>query len=91
MDLSNYSLFGDTRNSSAIPANMLSANAEGEIDWGSVLAGGIRGAAQGAIRAQVNEKYADGQLVGPYNPPIQPRSNTTLLLVAVVAFLLLKS
>jgi hypothetical protein len=90
MDLANYSLFGDQQNNSAIPANLLSTNAEGEIDWGAVLAGGIRGAAQGAIRAQVNEKYADGQLVNPY-PQNQSRNNTNLLLIGLVIFLLVKA
>ena len=42
------------------------------------------------MRAQVEEKYRDGQLVGQY-PPIQSRNNTNLLLIGLVIFLLVKA
>jgi hypothetical protein len=91
MDLSVYSLYGDQANTSAIPQSMLNSNADGTTDWGAVLAQGIRGAAQGAIRASVNEKYASGQLVAPYGTTGQAFTGNNLLLIAVVAFFLLKS
>jgi hypothetical protein len=69
-------------------ANMVNpAQASGETDWNAILANGIRGAAQGAIQAQVNGAYASGQLV---NPAAQGRSNMTgLILLAGLAYLVM--
>jgi hypothetical protein len=70
----------------ATMVNPMQAN--GETDWGAILANGIRGAAQGAIAAQVNGAYASGQLMQP-TAYQQPRSNglTGLLLVGAVLYM----
>jgi len=75
-------------------ANMVNPmQANGETDWGAILANGIRGAAQGAIGAQVNGAYASGQLV-----PYQPTYNTSsasglngLILLAGLAYFVMSA
>ncbi len=81
----------DVRNTSLIPANIMSATAEGGYDWNAILSNGIRGAAQGAILASVGERFESGQLRAPPVPPgARPMSMQTLLLIAVVAYVVLK-
>jgi hypothetical protein len=85
-------LYGTNNNYSAIPANMMNASAADEFDWGAVVTNGIKGAAYNAIGQLVNGAYASGQLQAPVNyQPVQaPMSTTTLLLLGVGAYLLLK-
>lgn len=85
-------LFGPGGNTSAINAAMMNSSA-GEMDWGAVLANGIRGATQGAIAGLVAEKYASGQLVNPANAQsyYAPQNNMLmLLLVAGGVYMLAK-
>lgn len=90
MDLQQQALYGNPVAAyNTLGANMVNpVKANGETDWGAILANGIRGAAQGAIGAQVSGAYASGQLV-----PYQPTYNTTsanglngLILLAGLAF-----
>jgi hypothetical protein len=83
-------LYGTDNNYSAIPANMMNASAEDEFDWGAVVTNGIKGAAYNAIGQLVNGAYASGQLqqAVPYQPAQAPMQTTTLLMLAVGAFLL---
>lgn len=86
--------YGDAANTSAIPANMMNQfAADGGADWNSIIANGIRGAAQAGIAAMVNEKYADGQLK-PLPTAAAPAGalsgETGLIVLAVIAYLLLK-
>lgn len=64
--------------------------ANGDTDWNAILANGIRGAAQGAIAAQVQGAYASGQLVQPtaYHQASASSLNG-LLLLAGLAFLVM--
>jgi hypothetical protein len=91
MDLANYSLFGDVQNTSAIPASVMSVNADGDTDWNAVLASGIRGAAQAAIAASVGQKFADGQLVAQAQQKAQSDQMRNLLIMGVIAYLVLHS
>lgn len=64
--------------------------ANGDTDWNAILANGIRGAAQGAIMAQVQGAYASGQLMPPpsdYRPTASGLNG--LLLIAVAAFFIM--
>lgn len=87
-------LYGPGPNLSAINAQMLNpAYAQGETDWGAVMANGIRGATQGAIAGLVAEKYASGQLVSPNNPQALalPQNNMLMwLLVGGAVYMLAK-
>ena len=87
-------VFGD-RNYSAIPANMMNACADNEIDWGAVVTNGIKGAAVNAIQTMVGGAYASGQLQAPaqYAPApagISPQT-MQLLLFGGIAWLLFGS
>lgn len=84
-------IFGSQANTSAIPADLLNVNANGETDWNSVIANGIRGAAQGAISALVGEKFQSGQLRDPATVQVTA-SNKMIqwLLIGGVAYLVLK-
>jgi len=92
MDLQQNALYG----SPVAAYNQLGANmvnpvkANGETDWGAILANGIRGAAQGAIGAQVNGAYASGQLVAPVGYQQTSASGLNgLILLAGLAFLVM--
>lgn len=64
-DLTTVALWGPDANAyGTLGAQMVNpVSASGDTDWGAILTNGIRGAAQGAIAAQVNGAYASGQLV----------------------------
>lgn len=86
-------IFGDSYNTSQIPANMLSYTAQNDIDWNAVLSGGIRGAAQGAMSQLVGEKFYSGQLRDPNAVGIQAGASgnlTMLIVIGGLALLLLK-
>lgn len=96
MELQQNAIYG----TSVAAYNQLGANmvnpmqANGDTDWGAILANGIRGAAQGAIAAQVNGAYASGQLVAPYTPTYNTTSAgglNGLILLAALAFFVLKA
>lgn len=92
-DYATAAIYGDTPNNSQIPADMLNSGAAGdETDWGAVLAGGIRGAAQAAISASVGAKFADGQLVTASTATARAKAAQarTWLVIAVVAYLALR-
>lgn len=95
MDLQQNAIYGNPVAAyNNLGANMVNpTKANGDTDWSAILANGIRGAAQGAIAAQVNGAYASGQLV-----PYQPTYNTTsanglngLILLGVLAFFVMGS
>ncbi len=95
MDLQQNALYGNPVAAyNTIGAGMVNpVKANGDTDWNAILANGIRGAAQGAIAAQVQGAYASGQLV--YH---EPTYNTTsanglngLILLAGLAFLVMGS
>jgi len=87
------SIYGDTRNASAIPASMLSRDASGAIDWNAVLTGGIQGAAQGALANMVGERFYTGQLRDPNAIGVQAQASgnlTMLIVIGGLALLLLR-
>lgn len=91
MDLQQYAIYGDpARAYQTLGANMVNPEkANGETDWGAILANGIRGAAQGAIEAQVRDAYASGQLVSPtYQPTTGPTGLNGLLLVGALVWIM---
>lgn len=66
MDLQYQALYGDRANTSLMGADMLNSGAASDsMDWGAILANGIRGAAQGAMAASVQGAYDSGQLQAP--------------------------
>lgn len=92
MDLQQQALYGSPvaayNQLGATMANPSRAN--GDTDWSAILANGIRGAAQGAIAAQVNGAYASGQLIA--QPGYQQTSASGLnglILIAGLAFLVM--
>lgn len=92
MDLQQNAIYGSPVSAynqlGATMANPSKAN--GETDWGAILANGIRGAAQGAIAAQVQGAYNSGQLIAA--PTYQQTSATGLnglILIAGLAFLVM--
>jgi hypothetical protein len=82
-------------------ADMLNPGAASDsVDWGAVLANGIRGAAQGAIAASVGGAYASGQLQpmpgrDMYGNPLPVASSGAnlipLLLIGAVLFLAMRA
>lgn len=92
MDLQQNAIYGtDVRAYNYLGATMANPQtATGETDWGAILANGIRGAAQGAIQARVEEAYASGQLYAPA-PAYEPRGPgmTGLLLLAGLAWIVM--
>lgn len=93
MNYQNDALFGDQKNTSLMGADMLNSGAaQNSMDWGAVLANGIRGAAQGAMAASVNGAYASGQLQG--QAPGRGAANgglMPLLLIGGVLYLVMQS
>lgn len=87
MDLQQMAIYGGApaayQNLTASMVNPTMAN--GETDWSAILANGIRGAAQGAIAAKVNEAYASGQLV---HPAAQRPANSGLMGLLIVGAIL---
>lgn len=92
MDLQQNALYGSPVAAwNTLGAGMVNpTKANGDTDWGAILANGIRGAAQGAIASQVQGAYDSGQLVHV------PTYNTTsanglngLILLAGLAFLVM--
>ena len=74
-----------------LTADMLNPNAEGEQDWNTILTQGIKGAAQGAIQAMVNNAQNSGQLVvGSARVNVHANKSGQLLLLAGLAWLLFK-
>lgn len=91
MNFEDYSIYGNQQNTSLVPADMMTRDANDEIDWHAVLTGGIRGAAQGAISQLVGEKFRDGQLRNEATVRVGASGNLMpLLLIAGVAYLVLK-
>lgn len=92
MDYQNAALFGNAPNTASIPATMLNGfNSEGGTDWGAVITNGIRGAADGAIRGLVEEKFQDGQLKQmQVRAAIQQRQLTNWVLIGLVVWVVLK-
>lgn len=87
MGLYAETLFGSEPNTSLLPAQMMNITANNSTDWGAIIADGIRGAADGAIRGLVTEKFQDGQLKASAQKNSQMM---TWALIAVAAYLVLK-
>lgn len=81
-DYINDAIYGYT-GGNTLGADMLNPGAaQSSTDWGAILANGIRGAAQGAIAAQVGGAYASGQLQQQAVAQQQKNSTFILLLIA---------
>lgn len=73
MGLESNAIYGNDDGIRTFGATMLNPYAASDdFDIGSVLAAGIRGAAQGAMQAKVYDAYASGQLRLPssYQQPV---------------------
>lgn len=92
MDYQNAALFGDRANTSMIPSAMMNQfTADGSTDWGAVITNGIRGAADGAIRGLVSEKFQDQQLKAQQTQAaIAQRSMLNLVVIGAILFVVLK-
>lgn len=77
-------------NYAALPATMLNDSALDQMDFGTILTRGIKGAAFNAMNGMVNGAYASGQLQAPAVQVQAGGSSINLLLIGVVAYLLLK-
>jgi hypothetical protein len=74
-----------------LTADMLNPDAESEQDWNTILTQGVKGAAQGAIQAMVNNAQNSGQLVvGGARVNVQTNKGGQLLIFAAIAYFLLK-
>lgn len=89
MDYQNYALFGDY-GTSQIPATSLSPYATSPDDFGRVLATGIVGVTMQAMQNKVNEATNSGQLVFSENGVRVSPSMMQLLVIAGIAYLLLR-
>ena len=95
MSLTNDALYGAYQ-TPYMGADMLNGSAESSTDWGAVLAGGIVGAAQGAIGQMVNGAYASGQLIpSPAQQQAvaaanQQRQMMTMLIIGAVVYMVAK-
>jgi hypothetical protein len=93
--LTNDALYGAYQ-APTLGANMMNANAQSETDWGAVLAGGIVGAAQGAIGQMVGGAYASGQLLpspaqqAALQQQAQQRQMIMLLIVGALVYVVAK-
>lgn len=83
----NYAIFGTTNNSQ-IPAVMLNPDANGDVDWDTILTNGIKGAANGAIQSMVQGAVNSGQLV-LQQPATRPLGGMNLLLIGAVLYFVL--
>lgn len=94
-NITNDALFGNYQ-APYMGATMMNANAQTETDWGAVLAGGIVGAAQGAIGGMVAGAYASGQLqptpaqMAAYQAQRQQSQLITLLIIGAVIYAVVK-
>jgi hypothetical protein len=93
--LTNDALYGNYM-APYMGANMMNANAQSDTDWGAVLAGGIVGAAQGAIGGMIGGAYASGQLqptqaqlAAAYQAQ-QQRQLMTLLIIGAIIYAVAK-
>lgn len=77
-------------NYAAIPANMLNDSAIDQMDFGTILERGIKGAAYNAMSGMVNGAYASGQLQQPAVQVQAGGSGMTLILMGLIAYVLLK-
>jgi hypothetical protein len=77
-------------NYAAIPANMLNDSALDQMDFGTILERGIKGAAYNAMSGMVNGAYASGQLQQPVAQVQAGGSGMSLILIGLVAYFLLK-
>lgn len=95
MSLTNDALYGEYQ-APYMGADMLNGSAQSSTDWGAVLAGGIVGAAQGAIGQMVGGAYASGQLQPPpavvaqAQAQAQQRQLMTLLIIGAVIYAAVK-
>lgn len=85
-DYYNNAVYGYTSDGT-LGADMLNpAQASDGNDWGSILASGIRGAAQGAIAARVSGAYQSGQL--QQQAVQQQKANGQFMVLLIVGGLL---
>lgn len=95
MDLQQMAIYGNPVAAyQTLGAQMVNPErANGDTDWNAILANGIRGAAQGAIAAQVNSAYASGQLMAPvsYQPTTSPTGLNGLILLAGLAYIVMSA
>lgn len=89
--LTNDALYGEYQ-APYLGADMLNGSAQSSTDWGAVLAGGIVGAAQGAMSQMVGGAYSSGQLqpspaaVAASQAAAQQRQMMTLLVIGAVIY-----
>lgn len=77
-------------NYAAIPASMLNDSALDNMDFGTILERGIKGAAFNAMNGMVNGAYASGQLQQPAVQVQAGGSGMNLLIIGAIAYLILK-
>lgn len=92
-DYFNDALYGYTASTGTLGADMVNPSAaSSSVDWGAILANGIRGAAQGAIAGQVAGAYQSGQLVAAQQQAQAANKGLiTLLLIGGIAYVLMKA
>lgn len=88
--MSDYTMNLYGENYSRIPATMLNDSAMDEMDFGTILSRGIKGAAFNAMNGMVNGAYASGQLQRPAVQVSAGGDGMGILMIAVVAYFLLK-
>jgi hypothetical protein len=92
-DFQTQALFGNTDNTSYMPPGSWNPSAQDSTDIGHILAAGIAGTVDKAIRTAVGEKYASGQLT----PTAQVTTSKAqanlmpLLIVGALVLLLVKA